>query len=93
MADDDGDGGRAETFGVWRPRNDDIVDRFDRHYASRRGSEYRRSREVIRAMRLALAVDEVLVEHGYELDERGRRSFVRQAVLDRIRRESEDGAE
>ena len=81
MSDDSG-----STVGVWIPDDSDLIEQFDREVC---GDDYR-SKQIREAMELLIAVEEVLGTAGMDLSGRDRRMFVRQALLDEIRREGEE---
>jgi len=77
----------GSTTGVWIPSDSDLLARYDARFAT--GD---RSAHIRAAMELHLMIDEVL-EQADVADQieagRARRAFVRQAVLDQLRREFE----
>jgi hypothetical protein len=80
MTDDSG-----TTVGVWIPEDSDLIEQFDREVCSGEA----RSKQIREAMDLLLTVEDVLSTAGMDLSGRERRMFVRQALLDQIRRERE----
>lgn len=64
---------------------DELLAEFDEAF----GDDPGRSAAVKEAMRMYLAVDEAIEKTGYDLDERGKRMFVRQAIFDRYRAEQD----
>jgi hypothetical protein len=76
----------ATTTGVWFGESEiDLLERFDRTLAAKRGAEYSRSRELKEAMRLYLAVEEVLDAEDVDAAPRERDGIVRQALIDLFR--------
>jgi hypothetical protein len=74
------------TTGVWFGEDEiDLLERFDRTLARERGADYSRSAELKEAMRLYLAVEEVLDAEGVDAAPRERDSIVRQALIDLVR--------
>lgn len=80
--------GDGKTVGIWVGADDDIVERFDEMW--RDGSEsYSRSDKIKEAMEMYIEIQSVIDELDYDLDNpRVRRSWVRQALLDRAREEA-----
>lgn len=77
------------TLGVWIPKGSDLPERFDDQLAD--GAGYSRSAEILEAMELLITVDRTLEELDYEFDsDASRRHFVRQAILEQARRESDE---
>ena len=75
------------TTGIWFGEDDDLLDDFDDAFGTGQ-AQYSRSDEIRQAMRLRLAVADVLNQHGLTFEtEQEQRMWVRQALLDRIRRE------
>jgi len=80
------DGGT--TTGIWFGEDErELLEEFDRVFATQRGSDFSRSRELKRAMRVYLTVERVLRDEGVadEVAPRERESIVRQALLDLYR--------
>jgi len=81
------DGG-GTTTGIWFGEDErELLEEFDRLLAAQRGSDFSRSRELKRAMRVYLTVERVLRDQGVanEVAPRERESIVRQALLDLYR--------
>ena len=78
MSDDSG-----STVGVWIPEDSDVVAEFDRVVCDGEA----RSKQIREAMRLLIAVEETLDDAGYDMDDRSRRMWVKQACLDQLRAE------
>lgn len=74
------------TVGVWIPQDSDLVEQFDREVCA----DAARSKQIREAMELLIAVEDVLGTADMDLSGRDRRMFVRQALLDEIRREGEE---
>lgn len=76
-----------DSFSIWVGEQWlEIVNEFDSYYRLRRGSDYVMGREIKRAMELQLTIDKTLEEAGLELDERGRKAYLRQLILDDARK-------
>ena len=71
------------TVGFWVPEDSDVITEFDRVVCDGEA----RSKQIRAAMRLLIAVEETLDETGYEMDDRERRMWVKQACLDQLRAE------
>ena len=71
------------TVGFWVPEDSDVVDEFDRVVCD--GEP--RSKQIREALKLLTAVEETLDDAGYDLSDRERRMWVKQALLDQLRRE------
>ena len=71
------------TVGVWIPDDSDLVAEFDRVVCDGEA----RSKQIREAMRLLIAVEETLDDAGYDLSDRERRMWVKQACLDQLRAE------
>lgn len=89
MVDGD-DGASTGTTGVWIGENDaEMLAEFDARFKQERG----RSRAIKDAMRLYLDVHETLDSDGVDAEsfpsDREFRAWVRQALVDQLRRESE----
>jgi hypothetical protein len=76
----------GDTVSIWidQERVDDINE-FDAYYRLEYGSDYGIGDQIKEAMRLKLAVDKALDDADVDLDERGKRAFVRQLILDDAR--------
>lgn len=77
---------RGTTIGIWIGEDESLVEEFDNQLGQR--PDYSRSEEVKAAMRLLLAVDDVLAEPVDDLSGPELRHYVRQALLDKDRREA-----
>lgn len=77
---------RGTTIGIWIGENDDLVDDFDQQLGQR--PDYSRSEEVKEAMELYLAVMETVDELPYDIAGPQLRHHVRQAILEKDRREA-----
>ena len=89
MGSDDEDA-TAGTTGVWIGEDDvELLEAFDERFKAERG----RSRAIKEAMRLSLDVHDALDAAGVDPDafpsDREFRAWVRQALVDHARRESE----
>ena len=71
------------TVGVWIPEDSDVVAEFDRVVCDGEA----RSKQIREALKLLTAVEETLDDAGYDMDDRSRRMWVKQACLDQIRAE------
>jgi hypothetical protein len=81
------DGG-GTTTGIWFGADErELLEEFDRLFPTQRGSDFSRSRELKRAMRVYMTVERVLRDEGVadEVAPREREGVVRQALLDLYR--------
>ena len=79
------------TIGIYFGPRDDLRERFDEQLDEGNAS-YSRSGAVKDAMELYLVIDEVLDDFDFDFpNERSKRHFVRQAIVDQARREEQFG--
>lgn len=80
------DDGGGTTTGIWFGEDErELLKEFDRLFAAQRGADFSRSKELKRAMRVHMTVEQVLRDEGVEVAPRERDSIVRQALLDLYR--------
>lgn len=79
----------GSTVGIWVGADEDVVEEFDSTFGDEAG--YSRSDTIKEAMRMYLSIESVVSELDYELTpEQVKRSWVRQALHDRVRKEARD---
>jgi len=72
----------GDTFSIWvDERRREMINEFDSFYRLALGDDYAIGDQVKESMQLKLALDRALDEHDLDLDERGKRAFLRQAVI------------
>lgn len=81
----------GSTVGIWVGADEDVVDEFDEVFGD--AADYSRSETIKDAMRMYMQIESVIEDLDYDLEpEQVKRSWVRQALLDRVREEARDDA-
>lgn len=76
------------TIGIYFGPDDDLCERFDEQLSAKAGASYSRSGAVKEAMETYLAIDDLLDDLDVDFpDERSKRHWLRQAIMDQARRE------
>lgn len=80
------------TIGIWVGEDDEIVDEFDTTLGMR--PDYSRSEKIKDAMAMYVTIAETLDDIEYDFDgEPPKRHFVRQAIFNQARQESNNPAD
>ena len=83
----------GSTTGIWFGESDELLEDFDETFGETE-AQWSRSEEIKQAMRLHLAVSDVLDQHDLAFrTEQEKRMWVRQALLDKIRSEASPNPE
>ncbi len=77
------------TIGIWIPEGSDVVERFERIVCE----DDSRTSQILEAMEILIEVERALDDADYDMDDRTRRIWVRQAVHDFIRAEQADDSD
>jgi hypothetical protein len=73
----------GDTFSVWVDQQRvAMLNEFDSYYRLQLGADYGIGDQTKQAMWLKLEIDKALDEAGIDLDERGKRAYIRQLILD-----------